>query len=66
MMELLKRFEEDSLDDSELINELANDEEDEDFASRFGDLDLGKQYFTPQMVPTTSNFEYSITRKYIA
>ena len=42
MMELLKRFEEDSLDDSELINELANDEDDDDFASRFGDLDLGK------------------------
>ena len=66
MMELLKRFEEDSLDDSELINELANDEEDDDFASRFGDLDLGKQYFTPRMVPTTSDFEYSVARKYIA
>ncbi|KAK7687637.1 hypothetical protein QCA50_008852 [Cerrena zonata] len=42
MMELLKRFEDDSLDSSGIIDELANenDDGDDDFLSRFRDLDL--------------------------
>lgn len=44
MMDLLKRFEDDSLDDSGIIAELADENDDgvDDFLSRFGNLDLGK------------------------
>lgn len=63
-MDLLKRFEEDSLDDPGLIDQLVKsdddqEQDDDDFMSRFGSLDLGKPSSTrpygPMLMEITSD-----------
>ena len=51
MMELLKRFEEDALDESPLLDDSDNEDEDgaDDLQSRLQNIDLGTP---PQLQPT--------------
>ena len=41
MMDLLKRFEEDSLDDSPLLGDSGNEDEDDALQNRLQNIDLG-------------------------